>query len=135
LREAFTPFFETYAMDQEFRCVELVVAGHWAFARGTEINKLTPKEGGEAAVGGSTPGQPWSRRQISMKVAPSWEAAATISSPMDLARRSILWTFYYWFSWVESSATILDGTAYVGSPDIQRIFAIDVASGSPQVRI
>lgn len=50
LREAFTPFFETYAMDQEFRCVELVASGHWAFARGTEVNELTPKEGGETMV-------------------------------------------------------------------------------------
>lgn len=50
MRKAFEPFFEAYTMDQEFRCVELIVAGQWAFARGTEVTNLTPKKGGEPTV-------------------------------------------------------------------------------------
>jgi outer membrane protein assembly factor BamB len=40
------------------------------------------------------------------------------------------WTYYYWWSWVESSAVVLDGTAYIGSSDAQRVNAIDAASGA-----
>lgn len=48
---------------------------------------------------------------------------------LDLATGERRWLYYYWFSWVESSATILDGVAYVGSSDGARLFAIDAASG------
>lgn len=40
-----------------------------------------------------------------------------------------VWKDYVWSSWVESSATIRDGTAYVGSSDAAAVFAYDVASG------
>jgi outer membrane protein assembly factor BamB len=43
---------------------------------------------------------------------------------------AVVWTYYYWWSWVESSAVARAGTAYVGSSDAQRVNAIDVASGA-----
>ena len=39
------------------------------------------------------------------------------------------WTRYFWFSWVESSATVDGSTAYVGSSDAAKVFAIDRSSG------
>jgi outer membrane protein assembly factor BamB len=40
-----------------------------------------------------------------------------------------LWKRYSWFSWVESSPTVRDGIAYVGSSDASAIHAYDVATG------
>jgi outer membrane protein assembly factor BamB len=48
---------------------------------------------------------------------------------LDGASGKPLWTRYYWFSWVESPATIFGGTAYVGSSDAARLFAFDARSG------
>jgi outer membrane protein assembly factor BamB len=39
------------------------------------------------------------------------------------------WTRYVWFSWVESPASILGGTAYVGSSDAAQVYALDARSG------
>jgi outer membrane protein assembly factor BamB len=39
------------------------------------------------------------------------------------------WKRYVWFSWIESSATVSDGVAYVGSSDAAAVFAFDAASG------
>jgi outer membrane protein assembly factor BamB len=39
------------------------------------------------------------------------------------------WTRYYWFSWVESTAAIFDGVAYVGSSDAAKLFAFDARTG------
>jgi len=39
------------------------------------------------------------------------------------------WTRYYWFSWVESPATILDGSVYVGSSDAAKLFAFEGGTG------
>lgn len=39
------------------------------------------------------------------------------------------WRFYYWFSWVESSATVNGGVAYIGSSDSGMVFAIDAVTG------
>lgn len=39
------------------------------------------------------------------------------------------WTRYNWFSWVESSATVRNGVAYVGSSDAQRLYALDASTG------
>jgi outer membrane protein assembly factor BamB len=41
----------------------------------------------------------------------------------------VRWSFFYWSSWVESSARILDGTVYVGSSDWQQLLALDAATG------
>jgi outer membrane protein assembly factor BamB len=51
---------------------------------------------------------------------------------LSAADGSVAWTYYYWFSWVESSATIRDGVAYVGSSDGQRLHAFDAATGRLQ---
>ncbi|HVT58398.1 MAG TPA: PQQ-binding-like beta-propeller repeat protein [Thermoanaerobaculia bacterium] len=48
---------------------------------------------------------------------------------LDGASGKPAWTRYYWFSWVESSATILGGSAYVGSSDAAKLFAFDARSG------
>ena len=48
---------------------------------------------------------------------------------IELATGERRWSYYYWFSWVESSATVADGVAYVGSSDGARLFAVDAASG------
>ncbi len=42
------------------------------------------------------------------------------------------WSYYYWFSWIESSVTQRDGVGYVGSSDGQELLAIDLASGEPR---
>ena len=41
------------------------------------------------------------------------------------------WTRYFWFSWVESSATIRDRVAYVGSSDGALLSAFDARGGRP----
>lgn len=46
------------------------------------------------------------------------------------ARSGVLaWKRYFWFSWIESSATVRDGTAYVGSSDSAVVGAYEVANG------
>jgi len=50
LRGAMSPLLEAWALDQEFACDELIVSGDLAVARGTEINRLTPRAGGESVV-------------------------------------------------------------------------------------
>jgi outer membrane protein assembly factor BamB len=47
----------------------------------------------------------------------------------DAATGKVKWKFFYWSSWVESSARARDGVLYVGSSDSQQLFAIDAASG------
>ncbi len=39
------------------------------------------------------------------------------------------WKRYVWFSWIESSATVRDGVAFVGSSDAATVFAFEAASG------
>jgi len=48
---------------------------------------------------------------------------------LDRESGKALWTRYYWFSWVESSAAILDGVAYIGSSDAAKLSAFDARSG------
>jgi len=47
----------------------------------------------------------------------------------DADTGKIKWKFFYWTSWVESSARIRDGILYIGSSDYQQLLAIDAASG------
>jgi len=42
------------------------------------------------------------------------------------------WTRYIWFSWVESSAVVRDGLAYVGSSDAAAVYAFDARTGKPR---
>jgi outer membrane protein assembly factor BamB len=48
---------------------------------------------------------------------------------LDAASGETRWKRYIWFSWVESSATVRDGVAYVGSSDAAALSAFDVATG------
>jgi outer membrane protein assembly factor BamB len=48
---------------------------------------------------------------------------------LDLATGKAAWKRYIWMSWVESSATIRDGVAYVGSSDAAALFAVDAQTG------
>jgi outer membrane protein assembly factor BamB len=48
---------------------------------------------------------------------------------LDAKTGEVAWTRYVWFSWIESSAVVRDGVAYVGSSDAAGVFAFDVASG------
>jgi outer membrane protein assembly factor BamB len=48
---------------------------------------------------------------------------------LDAATGAPVWNRYMWFSWVESSATIRDAVAYIGSSDAAAVFAFDVQTG------
>ena len=53
----------------------------------------------------------------------------------DAATGAVDWRHYYWFSWVDSDPTVMDGTVYVGSSDALKLIALDldgvaVSSGS-----
>lgn len=50
VRTAFAPVLDKWVLDQAFECHELILAGELALARGMEVNRLTPREGGEAVV-------------------------------------------------------------------------------------
>jgi outer membrane protein assembly factor BamB len=47
----------------------------------------------------------------------------------DAVTGKIKWKFFYWSSWVESSARMRDGILYIGSSDYQLLFAIDAKAG------
>jgi outer membrane protein assembly factor BamB len=49
---------------------------------------------------------------------------------LDPASGAVAWKRYVWMSWIESSATIRDGVAYVGSSDAAALFAFDARSGA-----
>jgi len=48
---------------------------------------------------------------------------------LDTDDGSVRWRFYDWFSWIESSAAIADGTAYIGSSDSGQLRAIRADDG------
>jgi len=48
------------------------------------------------------------------------------------ATGEVAWKRYLWFSWVESSATVKDGVAYVGSSDAALVSAVDAKTGAPR---
>ncbi len=48
---------------------------------------------------------------------------------LDLGTGDVAWKRYIWMSWVESSAALFGGTAYVGSSDAAAVYAFDAASG------
>lgn len=50
---------------------------------------------------------------------------------LDAATGEPAWSRYVWFSWIESSATVDDGVAYVGSSDAAALFALRAATGEP----
>lgn len=50
LRAAMAAFLEGWVVDQRFACDELILSGGLAVARGTEINRLTPRGEGDDLV-------------------------------------------------------------------------------------
>ncbi|HEX9186436.1 MAG TPA: PQQ-binding-like beta-propeller repeat protein [Vicinamibacteria bacterium] len=48
---------------------------------------------------------------------------------LDARTGEVAWKRYVWFSWIESSASVREGVAYVGSSDAAAVFAFDAASG------
>jgi outer membrane protein assembly factor BamB len=48
---------------------------------------------------------------------------------LDAATGEPAWARYIWFSWVESSAAVRDGVAYVGSSDAAAVYAFDARTG------
>jgi outer membrane protein assembly factor BamB len=72
---------------------------------------------------------------VTSAVAVSGNAVIAGSRSYDLtalaaATGSPMWTKYFWFSWVESPATVFKNVAYVGSSDAAKVFAVDIASGT-----
>ena len=51
---------------------------------------------------------------------------------LHAATGEVAWKRYVWFSWVESSATVVDGVAYVGSSDAASVGAFDARTGRPR---
>jgi len=51
---------------------------------------------------------------------------------LKAATGEVAWKRYVWFSWVESSATVKDGVAYLGSSDAASVSAIDTQTGRPR---
>jgi len=51
---------------------------------------------------------------------------------LDTKTGEVAWKRYLWFTWVESSATVRDGVAYVGSSDPARVYAFDAQTGAPR---
>ncbi|MGE0454048.1 MAG: PQQ-binding-like beta-propeller repeat protein [Vicinamibacteria bacterium] len=48
---------------------------------------------------------------------------------LDASTGEPRWTRYLWFSWIESSPTLRDGVAYVGSSDAAIVLAVDTQTG------
>lgn len=48
---------------------------------------------------------------------------------LQAATGAIAWRDYTWFSWIESSAVVRDGSVYVGSSDTAAVTAYDARSG------
>lgn len=48
---------------------------------------------------------------------------------LDAATGAVAWSRYLWFSWIESTPTIRDGMAYLGSSDAAKAMAIDARTG------
>lgn len=49
---------------------------------------------------------------------------------LDAETGEIRWEHYVWYSWIESTARIEGGVAYVGSSDAARVFAFDAVTGA-----
>jgi outer membrane protein assembly factor BamB len=50
---------------------------------------------------------------------------------IEAATGKVAWQRYIWSSWVESSAVVRDGVAYVGSSDAAALYAFDARTGEP----
>jgi outer membrane protein assembly factor BamB len=48
---------------------------------------------------------------------------------VKLATGRVVWRDSYWFSWVESTPRLVDGTLYIGASDFRRVSALEPATG------
>jgi outer membrane protein assembly factor BamB len=48
---------------------------------------------------------------------------------LDARTGDVAWKRYLWFSWVDSSAVVRDGVAYVGSSDAAAVYAFEARTG------
>jgi len=48
---------------------------------------------------------------------------------VELPSGAIAWRDSYWFSWIESTPRLVDGTLYIGGSDFRRVSALDPANG------
>lgn len=48
---------------------------------------------------------------------------------LDAITGAVVWDRYIWYSWIESTAQVVDGVAYLGSSDASRVFAIETRTG------
>lgn len=48
---------------------------------------------------------------------------------LDEITGDVVWERYIWYSWIESTAQVADGVAYLGSSDASRLFAIETRTG------
>jgi len=93
---------------------------HFVYALGAADGRLIWKQDTHGAVV-STPALSGSRAVVGNRC---YDLLA-----LDLATGATAWKRYIWMSWVESSATIRDGVAYVGSSDAAALFAVDARTG------
>ena len=49
---------------------------------------------------------------------------------LDAASGEVRWDHYVWYSWIESTACVDDGVAYVGSSDASRLYALETRTGA-----
>lgn len=77
------------------------------------------------ATGAAIPSSPAIYQQMVIIGSRSYDILA-----LDVLSGKPVWNQYYWFSWVESSATVRDGIAYLGSSDAQRLSAFDAGDGT-----
>jgi outer membrane protein assembly factor BamB len=123
-------------------------AERWRFAAEDTIAG-TPAVAGGRVVFGSFDGRVYALDAGSGEEVWRYETgAAVVSSPLvrdglvligsrsydllalDAGTGELLWKVYYWYSWVESSASERDGVAYVGASDGQLLHAVDLATGN-----
>jgi outer membrane protein assembly factor BamB len=124
----------------------------WQFHAGDTIPG-TPAAGGDRIFFGSFDGHVYSLDASSGEELWRFDTGApVVSSPLvhdgrvligsrsydllalDAQTGTLDWKYYYWFSWVESSAVERDGRAYVGSSDGQLFVALDATDGSEEWR-
>ena len=93
---------------------------HFVYSLDTRTGKLLWKRDAHGAVV-STPALTGTRAVIGSRV---YDLMG-----LDLETGDVAWSSYIWMSWIESSATLRDGIAYVGSSDAVAVYAVDAQSG------
>jgi outer membrane protein assembly factor BamB len=119
----------------------------WEFATGGPILAAPAVEGGRVFAG-SYDGKVYALDARTGRLLWSYDTRAPVTSTpapvagrvvvgsrsydlfgLDAATGAVVWDRYIWYSWIESSARVRDGVAYVGSSDAAKVFAVDAATG------